>query len=462
MPACAADEGNEMGRSMVTDIMRDNYETLPNAAFRRYAKTYADIQRDFERSVELFGLEREPDEEAFTPENLRARAAKLEERGAVVANDCKSIHTGWVSPSCVSCRKGVGTETFLASTQCPRSCYFCFNENQEDYDYYRSHVHDMAAELQERYNAGARHTDIAVTGGEPLLHRAETLALLCRARELEPEAYTRLYTSGSGLDKEYARELADAGLNEIRFSVKLDEPEAAKKKTLERLRLCVGLFDAVMVEMPVMPDQVEEMKELLAHLDGLGCTGINLLELCFPFRNAPEFAQRGYRLKARPYRVLYDYWYSGGLPVAGSEQACLDVMEWGMEQGLSLGMHYCSLENKLTGQVYQQNRFIDAPHPRHEMSPRDFFLKSAKVFGADRDAASRILRDAGITGLVRNKKASSLEFPLSAVPLLADSAPDMPVAMSICIAEMRGDEPVLRELALQVTTPATFDYATDL
>lgn len=446
---------------MVEDVTAGSYDAIPNAAFRRYAKRYADIQLDFEKAVDSFGLEREPAEEAFTHAELAARAAHLASRGAIVANDDKSIHVGWISPSCVTCRKGVGSETFLSSTQCPRNCFFCFNENQDNYDYYRSHVHDMAAELQERYDQGLRHTDIAVTGGEPLLHRADTVALFERARELVPDAYTRLYTSGSGLDEEYARELAATGLQELRFSVKLDDPPAAIEKTLARMRLCMELFPHVMVEMPVMPGQTEEMKGLLRQLDEMGCAGINLLELCFPFRNADEFAKRGYRLKARPYRVLYDYWYAGGLPIAGSEQACLDVLEWALDEGLSLGVHYCSLENKLTGQVYRQNRYIDMPHPRHEMSPRDHFLKSAKVFGADRDVASRILRAAGITDLVRDRKASSLEFPLSAVPLLAESAPNLPVAVSVAIAEMRDGEPVLRELALQYTTPATFDYEAD-
>ena len=447
---------------MVEDITYDNYRDLPNAAFRRYAKTYADIQIDFHAAIAQFGLEREPEETAFGVVDLRRRAAHLSELGAVVANDCKSIHAGWISPSCITCRKGTGTETFLASTQCPRNCYFCFNPNQEDYDYYLDHVHDMASELQQRYDAGMRHTDIAITGGEPLLHRKEVIAMLERTAELNPDAYTRLYTSGSGLDEEYAHALADTGLKELRFSVKLDKPDGALRKTLDRMIMCIGLFESVMVEMPVMPDRVDDMKALLVQLDEIGCAGINLLELCFPFNNAPEFAKRGYRLKAQPFRVLYDYWYSGGLPIAGSEQACLDVLEWALERGLGMGVHYCSLENKLTGQVYQQNRFIRVPHPRHEMSPRDYFLKSAKVFGADRDVAGRILRSAGIRDLMRDKRASSLEFPLSAVPLLADEAPDMPVAVSFAVAEQRAEGPVLRELMLQSTTPTTFDYASDL
>ncbi len=76
-----------------------------------------------------------------------------------------------------------------------------------------------------------------------------------------------------------------------------------------------------------------------------------------------------------------------------------------MRQGVRMGVHYCSLENKLTGQVYQQNKFV---------------------------------------------------------PLLAHDAPNMPVAICFAIAEQRAGEPVLRELMLQRTTPASFDYDTDL
>ena len=161
---------------MLEDATYAFLENLGNDAFARYAKIYADIERDFREEAASFGLDWESEKCAFTRAELERRAAALAQRGVVVENDCKSISTGWVSPSCVACRTGVGTETFLASTQCTRNCYFCFNPNQADYAYYLSHVHDMVAELQRRYDAGVRHADLAVTGGEPLLHRAELMA----------------------------------------------------------------------------------------------------------------------------------------------------------------------------------------------------------------------------------------------------------------------------------------------
>ena len=47
--------------------------------------------------------------------------------------------------------------------------------------------------------------------------------------------------------------------------------------------------------------------------------------------------------KNPPFEVLYDYGYAGGLAVAGSEQACLELVLFALEKGLSLGVHYLSL-----------------------------------------------------------------------------------------------------------------------
>lgn len=94
-------------------------------------------------------------------------------------------------------------------------------------------------------------------------------------------------------------------------------------------------------------------------------------------------------MRKRPYDVLYNYWYAGGLPVAGSEEECLHLMAFAAERGLRLGVHYCSADNKNTGQIYQQNLpFLqDAELARRLpwlcFDQTDFFLKSAKAFGQD-------------------------------------------------------------------------------
>ena len=447
---------------MVEDITSETLGLIKNKAFRAYAQTYADIEADFRESVRSFGLDFAGAEEAHTDRALDARTDALASLGVRVENDRKSFVWNWISPACLTCRKGVGTETFLSSVQCPRNCFFCFNPNQEDYDYYLTHVHDMAGELQGRHDQGVRYVDLALTGGEPLLHPRESIAFFQKAAELYPDAYTRLYTSGSGLDENVLAELVGAGLKEIRFSVKMEDSPALIDATLRKIASCRGRIPCVMVEMPVMPDQVPQMQELLVRLDELGIDGINLLELCFPLHNASEFSKRGYRLKHRPYRVLYNYFYAGGLPIAGSEEACLDLVEFAARQGLRMGVHYCSLENKFTGQVYQQNRFIHAAREQQVMSERDYFLKSAKVFGRDVAAAEHVLRTAGEQRLAYDAGDQTLEFPLESMSVLAQSRPNMEVAVCLYIAEQRDEGPVLRELGIQRTTAASFDPQTDL
>ncbi len=92
-----------------------------------------------------------------------------------------------------------------------------------------------------------------------------------------------------------------------------------------------------------------------------------------------------------------NYWYAGGMPVAGSEAECLELLRFAREAGLRLGVHYCSLDNKFTGQIYQQNKpFLTDPafaarHAWLSLDPGDYFLKCAKVFGGDAEAVATVL-----------------------------------------------------------------------
>ena len=180
--------------------------------------------------------------------------------------------------------------------------------------------------------------------------------------------------------------------DEIRFSVKLDGDEALAPehaRTLDAIERAVAFIPDVMVEMPVGPHDGLAMKELLVRLDAMGVRGVNLLEFGFPLCNAEAFAERGLELRQNPYPILYNYWYAGGLPIAGSEAECLELMRFAAERGLRLGVHYCSLDNKNTGQIYQQNKgfLLDkafaAAHGWLHFDEGDYFLKCAKVVGDD-------------------------------------------------------------------------------
>lgn len=371
-------------------------------------------------------------------------AERLAQRGVRVENSCGSFWLNRISPACVDCRKGSGMISYYISMKCSKSCFYCFNSNQMDYEYYRAHIRSAAQELTADYNSGKQYNHIALTGGEPLLHKADSYGFLQTARRLYPAAYTRLYTCGDHLDEECVKSLAGSGLNEIRLSIKPEEGVAALDQVLAKIELSMRYIDNVMVEMPVLPGQGAYMEGLLRRLDGMGLFGINLLELCLPFERAEDFAARGYSLKSPPYRVAYNYIYSGGLAVAGSEDECVRLLEYAADEHLTMGVHYCSLENKLTGQIYMQNALYDGGIA---VMDDDFFLKSAKVFDK-RPYVMALLQKEGVR-YDYNPEYEYLEFPISAVQLLKGN---IEFLISYQVIEMRDGVQVLRELKVERTT----------
>ena len=130
-----------------------------------------------------------------------------------------------------------------------------------------------------------------------------------------------------------------------------------------------------------MPGTHDEMLHILRELENAGAFGINLLELCFPLHHEKAFKARGLKLKANPYEVLYDYGYAGALPIEGSEELALRLMLEEIERGTTLNLHYCSLENKNTAQIYEQNGGGAREIPLYTFSQENFFYETLRCFG---------------------------------------------------------------------------------
>ena len=441
---------------MILNVTQCSLSEIRNPLLRAYAGQYVRIYQNFMDQIGRMGLDIDGQDDS---QEILKRMLALKEKGAGVRNDRKSWYVNHISPACQTCQTSIGSTTFFISLKCHRDCFFCFNPNQEDYEYHLAHTRDLIAELDALRASGQRVLHLALTGGEPLLHKEETMKFFQHARQNFPYAYTRLYTSGDQLDRETLQSFKQAGVNEIRFSIRLHDTENAIRHTYKQIALAVEYIPHVMVEMPVLPGALEEMKDILLKLDELGVFGINLLELCFPFHNAELFRERGYHIKARPFRVLYDYWYGGGVPIAGSEAVCLDLIDFALETRLNLGVHYCSLENKHTGQLYRQNSGQSMPH-RVYFSQRDYFLKTAKVFGEDLPATQKQLEKSGYHDYYISDQHNSLEFHVSQISNLKKL--DIEVGISSQVFETREHEQVMRELKVDVTTPQTFRLSTDV
>ncbi|WP_425804440.1 hypothetical protein ACHOLT_20235 [Desulfitobacterium sp. Sab5] len=232
-----------------------------------------------------------------------------------------------------------------------------------------------------------------------------------------------------------------------------------RHQVYERIALAKQYIPDVMVEMPVIPGTLPEMKELLLELNRLEISGINLLEFCFPFHSAEEFIKRGFKVKNPPFKVLYNYWYAGGLPISRSELECLNLVEFALDEKLKLGVHYCSVENKQTGQIYQQN-YGQKVSPLMYFSPNDYFFKSAKVFGEDIEKISKVFKKKNMVQFQFNTDYQFLEFPVNQIKLLKDL--DLEIGISTNIMETRKDGKYLRELKIDLTYPHSFNLEKDI
>jgi len=415
-----------------------------DAALLRYMERYQTIEENYITQVETFGL---PFQMGNAGKEAREMRERLLTKGAVFRNNGKSICTGRISSACEACAKGVGCATIYISLICNRSCYYCFNPNQEEYECFSRTKSDWRRTLTNWISQEKNATHVALSGGEPLLHKEDTLEFFRLIRSNLKGVHTRLYTAGDLLDEATAEALKEAGLREIRFSLKLEDDVKTRETILSSIVLAKKYIPQVMVEMPVIPGTGEEMRTLLKRLDEIGIYGINLLEFCFPLNNVDEFAKRGFMLKYPPYETLNNYWYAGGLAVDGSETLCLELLEFSLDQKLSIGVHYCSLENKYTGQIYKQNTATSQIPATMLFSDKDYFLKTVKVFGKDIPKAVRLLNSLGEREYEENKEYGYLQFHPKHLEYLRSHG--LETAISYNVIELREGGFVIRELKIQ-------------
>ena len=429
---------------------------MENTALIDALAEYEEIERRYIETLSGMGLKFAPAHKSDEP--IAALRIQLERAGAIFRNAGASIVAGgdggtgtgvpWLSFACEVCTGALKSETFSTTFECHRDCYFCFNRNQADYEKFFTEGcpwEQGLADAQKRY---ASLEVVGLTGGEPLLNLEDSLRFLKRAGEIWPDAHKRMYTSGDLLTEDGCRRLAEAGLREIRFSVKVEDSGDLQEQVLANMKLAKRYIPDVVVEMPVIPGTRQKMHELFARWDEIGIRGVNLLEFCFPFCKWEEFEKRGFELRNPPFEVMYDFSYSGGLAVAGSEELALELMMYGIEHEVSFGMHYCSLENKHRSEMRQRNEPSANALPCFTFDDGDMYLKAAKVFGRDIPVARTALAKLGCTDFMGGGDAGCLVFPLSYLEALCQAEPNVTPAVSTNIIETDDRGSFIKEVAL--------------
>jgi len=437
---------------MIRFLYRNNLSEINNETFRKDAERHIEAYENFMESVRESGIDTDGKTSFIYvfPDRLKQVA------GINSWNSGHSLSYGHLSPACEHCRTGAGSKTVFHTLKCNKDCYFCANMNQANYDYFVDNINNAFEELIAAAEGGGFRS-IALTGGEPLLLPDKALEFFKQCREKYPEAHLRLYTNGDFLDDALAASLADAGLDEIRISVKAADT-GYPQETVDKVALAAKHIPSSMVEMPVIPGTLEVMKKLLKDLDKAGCKGINILEFLYPWINNEKFRSRGFKVKERPYKVFYDYGYAGGLPVSGSAEECIELLRYASEENLGMGVHYCSLENKLTSQIYGQNTGVKLM-PYEYLSDRDHFIKTVRLYGSNATKAIKYFDKKGIRDYVSESRGLKVEFHPK---YLNDIKGVSEAALTYNVVEEDEGYKTMREIKIDLIHPEEFEYLNDI
>lgn len=436
-------------------ITRENINTIKNEGLKTDAAKYME---QYEKFVEYVKESGAGISDIDYSEKENELLKKLKEKGATICNSGKSVVINAISPSCEHCHTGLGSATYILTLKCNRDCFFCTNKNQADYAAGVNKIYDIIAEFKTHLAYYKKMKSVGITGGEPLLYPEKCIEFLKEVKKADKTIQTRIYTNGDLVTEEMLKSLHDAGLDEIRFGLKPDENGKVDQTSLDNLALAVKYIKRTMVEMPLMLNKVEAMKELMLSLDKIGIFGINVLEFLYPYVHPDQYRNKGYEVTKRPYKVLYPYTYAGGVPVAKSNVECLEVMLYCLENNVKMGMHYCSLENKLTAQLYQSNHPIKMSEIEY-FSEKDFFLKTAKGYGEDAAVIKDVLDKNNVQHYMYDTSNKVIEFSPTYIALLKDY--DMELGLTYLAVDYDEEygRKVLREYQIDRVEPKSFELS---
>ena len=306
---------------------------------------------------------------------LAARAAAVK----VLARPCGARIAGPLPEGCRLCEQGAKMVLFVTGL-CSFHCFYC---PVSDEKMYRDGVfanersvrsdEDVLAEARAMGAAGA-----GITGGDPLEvpdRVAHYIDLL--KGEFGKGFHTHLYTMTADLAR--IRTVAAGGLDEIRFHpppgmwARMEAsgfPAAVKES--RRLGVAVGL------EVPLIPDRLDDLKRMIAWAEGERLDFVNLNELEYSDANYARLGVRDYRRKAE---MAYG--------VTGCDAGAEEILR----SPHAITVHYCTSAYKDGWQLRERiKRAAEHVAQPWDVVTEDGTLIKGIVIGDDLEAILGMLR----------------------------------------------------------------------
>ncbi len=264
--------------------------------------------------------------EAANLTNLRAELIKrLEKCGVIYGVNNTKLDMRHLSPGCKICSEGKWSCLFINNI-CNAKCFYCPSEQKELSIPATNHLTFKSAEVYALYLKKFGFSGASISGGEPFITFDLTLEYIKTIREvMGVDFHIWMYTNGILADRTKIQSLANAGLNEIRFDL------TAVDYNIEKAALACGIVETVTVEIPAIPDEIDNLKKMVSELSIAGINHLNLHQLrCTPY-SVPKLIERGISFIHAPF-VLAAY----------SEVTALELMAYTLENRINLPVNFCS------------------------------------------------------------------------------------------------------------------------
>ena len=282
---------------------------------------------------------------------------------------------------CIQCQMGSKLVLFITG-HCHWMCDYCpLSENRREIDWMfanerRVDVGDWQAVIEEARAMNA--TGAGITGGDPVMARDRVLeACKILKNEFGNDFHLHMYTS-IPFKAEWAKDFAEAGLDEIRFHFLDLESE----KYTETMAACVESGMLTGVEIPCEPDKENELMELLETMRDMPVQFLNLNELEITVGNHDNMEVRGFNLSDE---ITAGAAGSGELAtrmrdrVMAASIGAADPEDGTVREPYPYHLKFCTATYKDSGQL--RRRFIR--RGEHTISPHEILTEDGTLlFGA--------------------------------------------------------------------------------
>jgi len=254
--------------------------------------------------------------------------SEIEGKAGYLSNGTKPFAHA-VSPGCRLCGEGHWSCLFV-NNRCNCKCFYC---PTPQVDTSIPETQGITFDNPENYVGYIKKfgfKGVGLSGGEPLLTFGTTIDFLSKIKkEFGDSVYVWMYTNGTLLDKEKTIKLGESGLDEIRFDL------TATEYNTKYLKLALGKIPNVTVEIPVIPEDIAQLKNMAIELDSLGVNYLNLHQMRLTTHNFKNLFNRN-----------YTFLHGQKVTVLESELTALKIINFVFQYGLKLAVNYCSFHYK--------------------------------------------------------------------------------------------------------------------